>query len=208
MTNTQHIFMPEDHMETLYNSPNKLVRFVHVNRLESIVKSIPENKRLKILDAGCGEGHLIAKMYENNKENLYFGADITDIAADKAKSRCPYAKITLCNLSKLPFEDNFFDIVVCTEVLEHIYDFKDVAEELKRVLKTNSYLIITFPNETLWTISRFFLGRKPIKVPDHINSFNPKKMKAIIGLNLISEINLPFKLPFCLSLSCLLKFQK
>jgi hypothetical protein len=76
------------------------------------------------------------------------------------------------------------------------------------VLKKDGYLIITFPNETLWTISRFFLGRRPIKVPDHVASFTPRKMKKLVKLKLVKKINLPFRLLFFVSLGSLLKFRK
>lgn len=200
-----NIFMPEDHMEELYNSKNLLVRFVHTNRLNQIIKCMPSKNGIKVLDAGCGEGHLIEKL---NKKNFYYGVDITDIALQKAKKRCPHAEFYKMDLSKIDFNDGFFDVVICTEVLEHIFDYKKVINELKRVLKKDGYLILTFPNEMLWILSRFFLRRKPIKVPDHVNSFVPKKIKSLVNMELTSKVNLPFRLPFLISLGCLMKFKK
>jgi ubiquinone/menaquinone biosynthesis C-methylase UbiE len=200
--------MPKGHMDELYNSKNPLVKLVHIGRLDSIVNLIPKKNRLRILDAGCGEGHLIEKLYRVNSKNLYYGVDIIKVAIEDAKKRCLYAKCELGDISKLKYPDKYFDIVVCSEVLEHIFEYKDVIKELKRVLKSDGYLIIAFPNELNWTISRFLLRRTPIKAPDHVNSFNPTKMKSIVGLKLISQINLPFQLPFFMSLVCLMKFKK
>ena len=208
MSKANHIFMPEDHMDKLYNSKNPLVRFVHVNRLDKIVKMIPSNNGLKILDAGCGEGHLIGKMHSENSKSSYYGIDIAPLAIQKTKERCPYAELRIGDLAETGYTSEFFDVVVCTEVLEHMYEYKDAITELKRVLKKNGCLIITFPNETLWTISRFLLRRKPIRVPDHVNSFNPYKIKALFRLEVMTEINLPFRLPFIASLGCLIKFKK
>ena len=75
-----HIFMPEDHMENLYASRNPLVKFIHLNRLRQIARMIGGNSNLKILDAGCGEGHLINKLHKKNNNNLFYGVDITKIA--------------------------------------------------------------------------------------------------------------------------------
>lgn len=208
MSRIDHLFMPKDHMNELYNSKNPLVKFIHAGRLNSIVKIIPRKSGLKILDAGCGEGHLIEKLYKNNSNNICYGIDITEIALQKAKERCPYAKFEKKDLSKIDFDDNFFDIVICTEVLEHIFEYKTVIEELKKVVKDDGYLIITFPNETLWTTGRFLLGRKPIKASDHVNSFNPNKISSAVNMKLIQQINLPFRLPFFLSLGCLMVFKK
>ena len=196
--------MPEDHMEELYSSKNPLVRFVHNGRLEHIVKKIPKDSGIKILDAGCGEGHLLEKILKANSRAKVFGIDITKVALEKAKIRCPKME----SLSDTGFQSGFFDVVTCTEVLEHIYEYKKVIGELKRILKPDGLLIITFPNERLWTLSRLLLGRKPVKVPDHINSFSPNIMRKIIDMKIVSKNNLPLNLPFLLSLNCLMVFRK
>lgn len=200
--------MPEDHMDKLYNSKNPLVRFVHNNRLNYIINVTPNDDGLKILDAGCGEGHLIEKLFHKKNKNFYYGTDISETALRKAKQRCPFAEFKLINLSEMDFENNFFDVIICTETIEHILNYGEALKNLKRILKNDGYLIITFPNEILWTISRFFLGRKPIKVPDHVNSFTPNKIKSILKMKFVSQRNMPFKLPFFISLGCLLKFKK
>ncbi|MEK6916223.1 MAG: class I SAM-dependent methyltransferase [Nanoarchaeota archaeon] len=206
--NDTHIYMPEDHMDKLYTSKNPCVRYIHEKRLKIIVNSIPNKNNLKILDAGCGEGHLLQKLYEKNKKYNYIGIDITEAALLKAKKRCPYANIKKMNLSRLEFRNNSFDVITCTEVIEHIYEYERVFSEFKRVLKKGGSLILTFPNETMWTIGRFFLMRRPIKVPDHVNSFSPKIIKNEIGLELIRQTNLPFYLPFFVSLGSVMVFNK
>lgn len=203
-----HIFMPEDHMDKLYTSRNPLVKFTHTSRLDQIVKNIPQKNGLKVLDAGCGEGHLIERLHLKNKMNTYFGIDFVEVSLRKAKRRCPDSTFIRMNLAKIGFDDEFFDLIVCSNVLEHIPAYEVVIEELIRLLKKDGYLIITFPNEILWTISRFFLGRRPIKVPDHVNAFNPRIMKSLINLKLISVSSLPLKLPLFLSLGWLMKFRK
>lgn len=203
-----YIFMPENHMDELYTSKNPLVKFMMIKRLNLIAKAIPSGKGLKILDAGCGEGHLIERLNYKNNKNLYYGIDITKIALKKAKKRCPYARLKMMDLKKINFHEEYFDIIICTEVIEHIPEYKIVIEELKRVLKKEGYLILTFPNETITTIFRFLVGRKPIKVPDHFNSFNPNKIKSLVKMKLVSQVNLPFNLPFFASQVCLMKFKK
>ncbi len=205
---TDHLFMPTDHMEEVYTSNNPFVKLVHVGRLDAIVRQIPSGGRLKILDAGCGEGHLLEKLYQNKKDYQYYGADITEAALENARKRCPWAQFRKANLSNTGFEEGFFDGVICTEVLEHIYEYQAVLNELKRILKKDGSLIVTFPNECLWTISRFLLGRRPVKVPDHVNSFNPSSMRNAVGLPVTKHVNLPFGLPFALSLNGLTQFKK
>ena len=124
MPRTDHIVMPEDHMEQLYTAANPLVRFVHCQRLGAITRLLPETHGLAILDAGCGEGHLVEKMYARLPNNSYHGADITEVALENAKKRCPYAHFRSMNLTRLEYPDESFDIIVCSEVLEHIYEYR------------------------------------------------------------------------------------
>lgn len=91
MTQNNYIFMPKNHMENLYNARNPMVRFVHNNRLKKIINMLPINGKYKILDAGCGEGHLIKKMHNKFPYYRYYGADITDVALANAKERCSFA---------------------------------------------------------------------------------------------------------------------
>lgn len=122
-----NIYMPENHMENLYNSKNSLVRFVHRSKLKKIMGVIRyEQGKLKdiarLLDAGCGEGHLLEEIHKIRPDFKLFGIDATQVAAEKAKERNPGAEIVcddLLNLNK-HFKDRFFDIVICSEVLEHI----------------------------------------------------------------------------------------
>ncbi len=211
MTEDKHLFMPKDHMDELYNAKNFLVRFAHNNRLDNILKilsAISPDVKKNILDAGCGEGHLLKKMHDSFEENAYYGMDITPLAINDAKNRCPFANIKVGNIGASGYPADFFDIIVCAEVLEHIYDFQKVLKELNRILKPGGALIITFPNEILWTVARFFLGRRPIKVQDHVNSFSRKSMKKFVNMKSVSETGLPFRLPFFISLGYLIAFKK
>lgn len=209
MSESSHIFMPKDHMNKLYNSENFLVKFVNQRRLDKIADLVPKSKnKLKILDAGCGEGHLIKTMRKRSGNNMYYGIDITPVAVKATKKRCPNAKIKVGDIRKTGFKDQFFDVIVCTDVIEHIFDYKKAMNELKRVLKKDGFLIISFPNETLLTIGRIFLRRKPIKVPDHVNSFTPDRMVKEIKLKKKSKAYVPFNLLFNLSFDCIIKFRK
>ena len=203
-----HLHMPEDHMEALYASSNPLVRFVHQNRIDSIVRQLPKKNGLKVLDAGCGEGHLLEACYKTYPNNQYYGIDITDIALEKARQRCPSIHFQKANLASTRYEAETFDAVTCTEVIEHVIDYQVVLGELQRILKKDGFLIITFPNEFLWTVSRFILRRDPVKVPDHVNSFDPARMKSLVRSEMVKQIQLPFNTPFFMSLGCLMKFKK
>src|SRR3989344_1082666 len=147
------LVMEKNHMEKLYKSKNPLVKMVSVGRLDKIVSLLPQEKNIKILDAGCGEGQLLLKIFNKGYNDIY-GADVTPVALESAKKRIPKAKFSLQDLKSLNFSDEYFDVVICTEVIEHIKNYEKVLQELKRILKKNGLLIITFPNEPLCVLSR------------------------------------------------------
>jgi ubiquinone/menaquinone biosynthesis C-methylase UbiE len=95
--------------------------------LENFVKKY-QNKGLT-LDAGCGTSPY-AKYFPNR-----IGLDIT-----KRKG----ADIdVVASIYKLPFKDENFDNILCTEVLEHLSTPEKAIQEMKRVLKKGGYLILT-----------------------------------------------------------------
>jgi ubiquinone/menaquinone biosynthesis C-methylase UbiE len=201
------IFMPEDHMDDLYNNKSTFIRNFHNSRLDKIVDFLPKDKKFKILDAGCGEGHLLEKI-KNKRYDELFGADIHIVALKKARLRCPSAKISKQDLTNLKYKDNFFDIIICSGVIEHIPKYKEAIEEMKRVLRPGGSLIISIPNEPLWTICRFILGRKPAKIPDHINSFTPRTLGKEVKLKTTKKKFLPLDLAFGICLEGIIFYKK
>lgn len=208
--------MPKDHMEGLYNSKNPLVRFVHRSKLKKIIRIIKfEQAKLRdtarLLDAGCGEGHLLAEIHKIRPDFKLSGIDLTQVAVEKARERNPAATIVnddILNLSK-HFQEKHFDIIICSEVLEHIPQYEKAIYEMQKCLKAGGLLIVTFPNETLLTFCRFLLGRRPIKVPDHVNDLDYFKMLgAVKNGNLNYYENYPFNWPFRLSIGTIMKFIK
>ena len=108
----------------------------------------------RILDIGCGTGRHLSQalMVENT---AVFGADIHQADLKEARKRIAYLEeLGLCkgayqllssDIVNLPFEDNFFDLIICSEVLEHIPDHHKAVSELVRILKPGKTLVISVP---------------------------------------------------------------
>tara|TARA_B100001971_G_C18099780_1_gene488182 strand:- start:137 stop:736 length:600 start_codon:yes stop_codon:yes gene_type:complete len=199
--------MEKNHMDNLYKSSNYFVKYFHNKRLLKIINLIPKKKKLKILDAGCGEGHLLKMINHNQKKHSLYGVDITPIAVKSAKLRLPLATISNECLDSLSFSSNYFDIVICTEVIEHIPDYHKALNELQRVLKKDGLLIISFPNEPICILLRLLFFRKPF-IKDHYNWFSPRKISKCIRSQYHKKVNLPFNLPWFISLINILVFKK
>lgn len=117
--------------------------------LQMILKIIKNrnNQITRILDVGCGDGvmlSLINKKIKNNNIKLY-GIDSSEIAIDIAKEKVPDAKFKVADVYNIPFDDNFFDLIISSDVIEHLSQPKRMLNEIKRVGENFSKVIIGTP---------------------------------------------------------------
>lgn len=90
-----------------------------------------------ILDFGCGEKPYEALFGGKN----YVGVDVKSSGHNNEKKKVDY----YYNGVNLPFENEFFDIVLSTEVFEHVPDIMAILKEINRVTKPNGKIIISVP---------------------------------------------------------------
>ncbi|MCO1334080.1 class I SAM-dependent methyltransferase [Microbulbifer sp. OS29] len=120
----------------------------------------------KVLDLGCGEGrHSIHLMITDEVDVYGFDLCFADVhtASERAEPfRAPKhsrgrLQLGVANGLQLPFADESFDVVICSEVLEHIEDYKLVLAEIDRVLKPSGIFAATvpafFPEWVCWRLS-------------------------------------------------------
>jgi 2-polyprenyl-3-methyl-5-hydroxy-6-metoxy-1,4-benzoquinol methylase len=97
----------------------------------------------KILDVGCGTG-MASEMLK--RFGVVYGIDISQKSIEEARKYNRCDKCYVCIAEELPFEDGMFNVVVCTEVMEHLLDPSKALSEMNRVLNIGGNLIISTPN--------------------------------------------------------------
>ena len=100
-------------------------------------------KGAKILDIGCGRGTLAHYL---DPEVCLYGIDISEKAVSDARKVYKQADVVDLNTEKLPYEDNFFDLVITLDVIEHVFDPLFFLKEIYRVTKSGGELILSTPN--------------------------------------------------------------
>ena len=114
---------------------------------------IGKSKNPKVLDFGAGRGsfhHLKSSVYSHELQNLkstgaeVWAADVDEIVKTHP---CSDHQVVLELGKKLPFEDDFFDVIVSDFVFEHLDSPKDVARELLRITKPNGWICARTPNK-------------------------------------------------------------
>jgi 2-polyprenyl-3-methyl-5-hydroxy-6-metoxy-1,4-benzoquinol methylase len=194
---SEHLHMPDGHMEDLYQSRNPLVRWVHLQRLRNTASLVPLEAK-KVLDVGCGEGHLLEYLARVPRRKLY-GIDLLQHVVEQARQRVPHATITEANATRMPFSSGMFDAVTCIDVLEHLPNWRAAVREIVRVTKTGGRIVLGWPNDDNWNLGRMILGKGP--VPDHINILTPRIIRQAVQRQPLKTKRIPPVLPWKLCLT-------
>ena len=91
-----------------------------------------------ILDVGCGPGLLTRELARRSKKLQVIGIDVSYYAIKQAKRNCHELNnvtFKIADVSRLPFKDNFFDLVICKDSLHHFGNLKRALREMCRVVK-------------------------------------------------------------------------
>jgi SAM-dependent methyltransferase len=104
------------------------------------IKSLPDP--CIFLDLGCGAGYNSELLKESGKEFKIYGLDIIENFDNKN-----YIDYKFCNLEegKFPYEDNFFDGIFLTHVIEHLRYPLNICKEINRVLKKGGRIYVEAP---------------------------------------------------------------
>ncbi|MEA3506327.1 MAG: class I SAM-dependent methyltransferase [Elusimicrobiota bacterium] len=146
------IFSPESYLK----DTSFLIKYVEQKRIDKIVKLSPPFAGSSLLDIGCGSGEILSALRKNIAENnisdvKLSGIDASHYMVERAKDNLKNEEINIsvARSEKLPFKDNSFDYVICSEVLEHVEYLEATLKEISRVLKKGGRFTLTFPNEDL-----------------------------------------------------------
>jgi SAM-dependent methyltransferase len=115
-----------------------------------------DRKRKIILDVGCGTGWLMELIAKNLDNCIVYGIDISFNALKENPFK---GRIAVADAQDMPLKDRSVDIVICSDVLEHLNDMKRALREIYRVLKPDGKLLIFFPAD-FQKPYMFWLARK------------------------------------------------
>lgn len=121
---------------------------------------------LTILDVGCGEG-VIGKPLEK-MGNYVVSVELPTIAA--LAQNCGAPSVVANDAEHLAFATNSFDVVIASEVLEHLWNPNNFFDDAYRLIRANGHLIIETPE-----------GIGSLLYDDHKNYFTVERVKQIVG---------------------------
>jgi 2-polyprenyl-3-methyl-5-hydroxy-6-metoxy-1,4-benzoquinol methylase len=168
-----------------HTTQNPVNRFFLNNFRNLLLEQIKQLKPDSILDVGAGEGFTLEALRKQKLAKKLEGIEYMDDAITLGKKMHPQVTIKKGNIYELPYKPNSFDVVICTEVLEHLDEPNKALEELKRV--TKKYIILSVPNEPLFTIQRILRGKNVLKLgahPEHIQHWSSGAFEKFVSSQL------------------------
>ena len=118
-----------------------------------------------MLDVGCGEGRHIFGVMQDYPMMKCIGIDMDKASLNKAEEGYEYfksisnagAEFFIGSAYSLPFESDSFNLIVCSEVLEHLHEYNDAIKEIHRVLKPGGKFYASvpasWPEKICWHLS-------------------------------------------------------
>ena len=110
-----------------------------------------------LLDCGCGTGPMISLLYEKAPGKHYTGIDLTPKMIEIARAKeLPGTEWVLGDCEALPFADNSFDVIICSNSFHHYPNPQAFFQSVSRVLRPGGRLILqdyTAPRGVLWLMN-------------------------------------------------------
>lgn len=159
---------------------------IRVKILSEILKGEDLSKK-SLFDAGCGVG--LVSVYLANRFKRVLAADLNreKIVEAKKLAKANFIKninFVMKDLTKFRFKNQFFDVIICLEVIEHVSDDKKFINGLGKILKRGGKIILSFPASS-------FINKIAQKSLDHHKvGYKPKDIEYLLeenGLKIVEE---------------------
>ena len=136
-----------------------------LDEVRSLVEPLPGRS---ILDAGCGEAFVLGMLLQARPGmEVGVGIDFDSEALYRGHDLSPHLPLVQGDILHLPYPPDSFDIVVCTEVLEHFKDPNAALSELCRVSK--KYCLLSVPHEPFFRLSNLLRGKSISRLGNDID---------------------------------------
>lgn len=140
-----------------------------------------------ILEIGCSSGHLLHLVKNLFPQAKIHGIDVYQPALKEAKKRFPKIHFQIADAHKLPFPKLKFDLVICSETIEHVINPVQVLHEIHRVLKKDGQALIEMDSGSLlfrsiwWCWTKW--GRGKVWKDAHLHPFKAHELEKLIRSN-------------------------
>jgi ubiquinone/menaquinone biosynthesis C-methylase UbiE len=133
-----------------------------------------------VLDLGCGSGEFTAGLVRAGARVV--ALDVASGALRRTRARAPGAELRLARIGEpLPLEDNRFDVVWASEVIEHVADTAQWLSEVRRVLRPAGTLLLTTPSHGRLRLLLGGIERYSEPVGDHLHLYSRRSLAGVLS---------------------------
>ncbi len=136
---------------------------------------------LRVLDAGCGDGIQLQGLIQMERLEIW-GIDYNPIRTERVKQKFENVKIICGDLLCMPFKPEVFDVVLCSQVIEHVLQDDLLLVALRKMIKTRGLLILGTPNEgcLMGRLRNHIFERNILKNTDHLHFYQESVIRRKI----------------------------
>lgn len=175
-----------------------------VRAILDAVRALPHYPHLRVLDLSCGRGEILASLQRDGCDvrGTHFRLDDYEVASGRESFLAPAIPVDRgVDLTKaLPYADAAFDVVILSEVVEHLPASITVLHEAGRVLAAGGHLVLSTPNvqrlhsrwKFFWTGTHKLIRERPgLEVtPDELYAYHINPLDFPLARTLLHQAGL------------------
>ncbi|MGE5400254.1 MAG: class I SAM-dependent methyltransferase [Ignavibacteriales bacterium] len=163
-----------------------------IGKVDNIMDLARDLHPNKVIDIGAGDGNVLSLLSKRNFCNDLTAAEISDSAIEQIKKKnIPgLSEIRQFDGYNLPFQDNQFDLAICSHVIEHVEHPRNLLREIKRISRNQ---IFEVPIDFSFHVDRKFNHYNSY---GHINIYTPQLFNFLLyseGFELLKHKNSLYK---------------
>jgi 2-polyprenyl-3-methyl-5-hydroxy-6-metoxy-1,4-benzoquinol methylase len=158
---------------------------VHENqRLHQMILAEAPASIKRVLDVGCGAAWVAAHFQNSNAE--VYSMDISTVNPEKAVRKYPFPGHfgVVADVFRLPFQASSFDLIVASEIIEHVADPAAFLASLLPALAPGGVLVVTTPHNEKLAYSLCIHCNQPTPHHAHLHSFTADSIRELLPSNL------------------------
>ncbi|MFC2162751.1 class I SAM-dependent methyltransferase [Candidatus Altiarchaeota archaeon] len=162
-----------------YNAGNPFVRYSIRRFIRRIHEMIRAAEPKVVIDAGCGEGFMLSGIHD---ECFLVAFDLSKDSVSYSRTNNPRISHVIADVCDMPFKPDSADLILCTEVLEHLEDPSRALGEIGRVAASD--VILSVPNTILFSAANLLRLKNLCRLgedPEHLNSWTAQGFKDFVS---------------------------